>query len=114
VLLGVTHGCEQHLIYVVPMSESFAIVLHCFLNGLANVTREKWATERKYCGNGLSPPTPPLTIKFNLFIAPNSSSSSPNSSKCLNVSSCVIGDLEIELWQWAFLSQDLLQQTLVA
>jgi hypothetical protein len=84
------------------MSESFAIVLHCFFNGLANVTREKWATERIYCGNGLSPlpHTPHLEIqslycsKF-LFYS--------NSSKCLNFSSRVIGDLEIELWQWAFL-----------
>ncbi len=68
------------------------------------LTREKWATERIYCGNGLSPlnPTPVVTLKFNLFIAPNSSSTL-TLSKCLNFSSCVIGDLEIEIRQWAFL-----------
>ncbi len=74
-LLGVTHGCEQHLVYFVPMSESFAIVLHCFFNGLANVTRDKWALPREYIvGMGFPPDPTPLTLKFNLFIAPNSSS----------------------------------------
>jgi hypothetical protein len=69
------------------------------------LTREKWATERIYCGNGLSPlphTSRHLDLKFNLFIALNSSSTL-TLSKCLNFSSCVIGDLEIEIRQWAFL-----------
>jgi hypothetical protein len=64
-------------------------------------------------GMGFPPYPTPLTLKFNLFIAPNSPSTL-NSSKCLNFSSCVIGDLEIELRQRAFLVKImLLQPTLV-
>lgn len=85
------------------MSESFAIVLHCFFNGLANVTREKWATERIYCGNGLSPlPHTSRHLEIQSLYCSEFLFYS-NSSKCLNFSSCVIGDLEIEIRQWAFL-----------
>jgi hypothetical protein len=66
--------------------------------------QERNGLPREYIvGMGFPPyPTPVVTLKFNLFIALNSSSTL-TLSKCLNFSSCVIGDLEIEIRQWAFL-----------
>jgi hypothetical protein len=62
-----------------------------------------------YCGNGLSPlpHTPHLEIQslyYSEFLFYS------NSSKCLNFSLGVIGDLEIEIQQWAFLVKIMLSQ----
>jgi hypothetical protein len=73
--------------------------------------QERNGLPREYIvGMGFPPYPTPLTLKFNLFIALNSSSTLTLANVLIS-HSCVIGDLEIELRQWAFLVKIMLSAT---